>query len=187
MPHISLSHAATQTQPEEAEQSTEEQPTESISITDKTPSAAMQTQSDEADQSIEEQPTEPISTNIPTTDTTPSAATLTQHEQTGINLRQTKEYICICGYNAKNKSHRLKNHQKQYCKMMKKSVPVHPCPICGKQFSYDGLKSHLLAFTKTERGGTYKEEHATVSKDDHKKILEEVKSKYGPKKIKIPN
>lgn len=93
-------------------------------------------------------------------------------------------YVCDCGYNAGNKSNRLINHQLQHCPNREKAVRTDiPCPICAKQFTYGGLKSHLLPFTRTNRKiSTYNEAHADKNSKEHQEVLQKVKAMYGPKK-----
>lgn len=94
-------------------------------------------------------------------------------------------YVCDCGYHAGTRSNRLINHQMQYCPNREVSVRTDiPCPVCAKTFTYDGLKSHLLPFTKTNRKSstTYNEAHEHKNAIEHEKILTNVKNMYGPKK-----
>lgn len=93
-------------------------------------------------------------------------------------------YVCDCGYSAGNRSNRLLNHQLKYCPNREVSVRTDiPCPVCDKTFTYDGLKSHLLPFTRANRkSGTYNEAHGSKNAADHQAILAKVKIMYGPKK-----
>lgn len=94
-------------------------------------------------------------------------------------------YICECGYDAKRKKARLTNHQQEgHCHLYQRTAPLIPCPVYSKTFTYGGLKSHLLPFTKPSIRGTYSEEHAMVNIEKHKQHYEEVKSKFAPKKRK---
>lgn len=95
-------------------------------------------------------------------------------------------YVCDCGYNAGTRSHRILNHQLQHCSNREKSVRTDiPCPVCEKTFTYDGLKSHLLPFTRSnKKSGTYNEAHTSKTAVEHQGILAEVKIKYGPKKFR---
>lgn len=118
-----------------------------------------------------------------TTETPSPTATLSDEPVSRGRSQTQQKYICDCGYDAKRKISRLIKHQQQHCTKRKVTAPFFPCPVCNKEFTYDGLKSHLLPFTKTLSRGTYNKEHAIVNIDDHKKHLEEVKSRYGPKKF----
>lgn len=93
------------------------------------------------------------------------------------------QYKCDCGYNAGHRKNRLTNHQKKHCSKRQKSVRTDiPCPICNKEYTYDGLKSHLLPFTKTRKSQTYNAAHESRNADEHKLVLQNVKATYGPKK-----
>lgn len=93
-------------------------------------------------------------------------------------------YVCDCNYNAKKRKNHLLNHQLQHCENREVVVRTDiPCPVCKKTFTYDGLKTHLLPFTRpNKKGGTYNAAHGTKTAADHQAILSDIKIKYGPKK-----
>lgn len=100
--------------------------------------------------------------------------------------RPKKLYVCKCGYDAKNKKNRSTNHQRQFCKLIPRTVKAeYLCPICGgDDKTYDQVKSHLLQFINPKRKNQTRPNslHADTSVDEHKRALAWFKNKYGPKK-----
>lgn len=109
----------------------------------------------------------------------------TQPKGTTKPKKQPKTYVCECGYDAGNRKNRLTNHQKQFCKLLPRTVKLDfSCPICGIPKTYDGMKSHLLQFANPKRKNQTREGSAHAGKDAayHSQELEKFKAKYGPKK-----
>lgn len=124
-------------------------------------------------------------------ETNSTASSATNHQQLNTNETARKRrggpYICDCGYDCKYLKSRLKNHQSSgACPKHPRTDPLHACPVCFKEFTFSGLKSHLKPFTKPSSRSTYNQEHSMVSVEKHKQVLEEVILKFGPKKLTIP-
>lgn len=95
-------------------------------------------------------------------------------------------YICDCGYNGLRKIARVISHQREgSCKKNPRTAPLIPCPVCSKSFTFSGLKSHLAPFTKASSRSTYSREHSQVTVESHKRILDEIKLKHAPKRLKL--
>lgn len=95
-------------------------------------------------------------------------------------------YICDCGYNCKRLIARVINHQREgACPNNPRTAPLIPCEVCSKSFTFSGLKSHLKPFAEKSSRSTYSREHSQVTVQRHKEILEEVKLKYAPKRLKL--
>lgn len=92
-------------------------------------------------------------------------------------------YECVCGYKCGKLKNRLTNHMQKYCKQLERTVRKDiPCPVCEKEFTYEGLKSHIMPFTKHNRKHqTYSAAHSMRSSQEHKDDLKFVVEKYGPK------
>lgn len=124
---------------------------------------------------------------LPATSSKSDSVAMTTQQQKRAQKKVTKNadghYVCECGYNAKERKNRLTNHQDKHCNMFKKTVRTDiQCPVCDKEFSYDGLKAHILSFTKVDRKHqTYVKAHANRSVDQHKLDLDYINEKYGPK------
>lgn len=100
--------------------------------------------------------------------------------------RPKKVWICECGYDAKGRKNRLTNHQKQFCRLIPRSVKTDFfCPVCKIQKLYDAIKSHLLQFTNPNRKNETRKTspHASIPPQYHVDILKQFKAKFGPKKI----
>lgn len=95
-------------------------------------------------------------------------------------------YICDCGYDFKRKIARVINHQREgSCPNNPRTAPLIPCPICSKAFTFSGLKSHFKPFTKPSSRSTYSRDHAQVNVENHQRILEEIKQKHAPKRLRL--
>lgn len=140
-----------------------------------------------------------LGTDVDTTETVNStpppkeAVGITNETNAGVNStqppqktlvrkrREIKSYKCKhCDYDAKNRKSNLKKH------MMNKhgigEVPVHPCPVCGDEMSYESLKDHIRHNGKSERNRDRK--HRELDAEGHQEILAKIKELYGPKKQK---
>lgn len=123
---------------------------------------------------------------------TPSEPVPYEEQATGLTpnvlaiKRRGPPYICDCGYDGKRKIARIVNHQREgACPKNKRTAQLIRCPVCPKSFTFSGLKSHLQPFTKTSSRSTYSHEHSHVSVEKHKQILDEIKLKYAPKKLRL--
>lgn len=110
--------------------------------------------------------------------------------QSSVSIEEARKkgppYICDCGYDCKRKIARLINHQREgACPNHPRTAPLIPCPVCTKPFTFSGLKSHLAPFVKESSRGTYSHEHSQLTVENHKRILEEVKLKHAPKRLKL--
>lgn len=103
-------------------------------------------------------------------------------------LQKGPPYECKCGRIMTIKSRIITHLEKGRCKSQRneRKAPMIPCPVCKKQFVFDGLKSHLNPFTKPSSRSTYNRYHAMVSVERHKKIFAEVVEQFGPKKRHLP-
>lgn len=93
------------------------------------------------------------------------------------------KFVCVCGYRT-NLKNRLTSHQAGYCSVIPPTVNKNfACPICGVKNSYDGIRAHLVQFTKEERQNQARNsKHSEKNAAEHQKALDDFKTNYGPKK-----
>lgn len=97
------------------------------------------------------------------------------HDQ--FKLKTKAEFLCSkCGYVAKRK-YTLQNHEKFHCsKSNVKVVKNQKCPICFKSYTHNGLRSHLLGFTKaSSTGRTPRGAHALYTPEEHSTHLAKIR------------
>lgn len=103
-------------------------------------------------------------------------------EMVGINIQRNDDghHFCECGYttSSKNRRDHLMKHQQMFCSLRKPSVQSDlPCEICGKLYTYEGLKSHIRQFINPNRKNQATNHHASVGTEEHIRILENAKEK----------
>lgn len=81
-----------------------------------------------------------------------------------------------CSYKTEKKFN-LDKHEAASC--LRKPVRDQKCPICQKAFTYDSLRGHLNYFIGGKSSA--KKEHAKYTRQEHKTLLAELKSRHQQK------
>lgn len=86
----------------------------------------------------------------------------------------SKMYYCCsnCKFKTTKKSN-LKKHEETSCQ--RKAVREMKCPVCKKQFDYDGLRGHLRYFATGKHNA--KDQHSKYTPLEHEMMLEQLKEK----------
>lgn len=81
-------------------------------------------------------------------------------------------FCSTCKFKTTKKSN-LKKHEEESCQ--RKPVREKMCPVCRKQFTYDGLRCHLRHFATAKHNA--KNEHGKYTPREHQMMLQQLKEK----------
>lgn len=88
-------------------------------------------------------------------------------------IAKSPKYQCTyCPYHTDKKSSFI-DHQGEFCDDLIKIAKDMECPVCGKSFTYRGLRLHLNYYTKGKHVAN--DGHGNFSPGDHQVLLETLK------------
>lgn len=99
-----------------------------------------------------------------------TSALLDHNYALNMKVKKEDEFKCsTCGKVFLIKS-RLSRHQQENCNVEPKKSES--CPICGKSYTYNGLRDHFRNFTEPNRA--FRGKHKFFSTDHHLNLLKKL-------------